>query len=115
MYIVINNDIQHFIDTLTILYEYRQIIDFNLLPHHNIEIITCIRTNETTKMISDSPAMSAFIKEIFLKNDKAPFNFGNIQKEISEYNEDPSSNTTKPDNLLAKQHEKRQRISLQHY
>lgn len=66
-------------------------------------------------MISDSPAMSAFIKEIFLKNDKAPFNFGNIQKEISEYNEDPSSNTTKPDNLLAKQHEKRQWISLQHY
>lgn len=69
---MIDDDIKSFIDTLKILYKDRKIIDFDLQPRPNIEIITstdtknvCFSYANLRKVNSISPAMSSFIKEVF--------------------------------------------------
>ncbi|KAK8865414.1 hypothetical protein M9Y10_010960 [Tritrichomonas musculus] len=75
---LVNDDLNEFIHTLECLYPCRKTIDFVLPPHKNIEIIsstdsksicfsfTSIRINEMTKVNPGSPAMSSFIKEVFM-------------------------------------------------
>ena len=91
-----NKNIELFIEALEGLYNSDEVIDFEFNPHPNIEIITStdhnhrclsfasIRVNKVTKVYPGSPAMSSFIKEIFLKSDKKPLNFDDIKNEISE-------------------------------
>lgn len=84
-----------FMKTLETLYLIKDHIDFELDPHQNVEIITStdekhvcvsfssIKVNKVTKIYPGSPAMSSFIKEMFLNSYSEPLNFENIVKEIS--------------------------------
>lgn len=84
-----------FMKTLETLYLSKDHIDFESAPHQNVEIITStdekhvcvsfasIRVNKVTKIYPGSPAMSSFIKEMFLNSYCEPLNFENIVKEIS--------------------------------
>ena len=91
-----NDDLNQFIQKLKTLYIARNMVHFKLKPNKNIEILTStdnehkclsfasIRTNDVTKVYPGSPAMSAFIKEIFMRSHKDSINFNNIIKELTE-------------------------------
>lgn len=91
---LINDDLQEFIHVIDILDVNREDINFQLPPNQNVEIITStddknkcfsfasIRTNGVTKVYPGSPAMSSFIKELFMRNDEHPINFDEIKTEM---------------------------------
>ena len=82
---LIDNNIQEFINIIdNIIQENKDDISFQIQPSKNIEIIastdyqnksfsfSSIRTNGITKVYPGSPAIGAFIKELFLKFDESP-------------------------------------------